>query len=141
DAVFSPDGRLIASAGWDNTVRIWDAASHRQVALLRGHTGQVHAVAFSPDGRLLASVAYDQTVRLWAVRSTPGRWETVAILPGALADQRGVAFSPDGKTVAAATAEGSIQLWDVGAWRAAGAPRRWSWSPALLRGHLAAIQT
>jgi WD40 repeat protein len=53
--VFSPDGRRIATASHDGTVRIWDAGTGQEVLTLRGHAGAVQSVAFSPDGRLLAS--------------------------------------------------------------------------------------
>jgi hypothetical protein len=52
---FSPDGRFLASGGWDKTVRLWDARSGAELHCLRGHEGHVESVAFSPDGRLLAS--------------------------------------------------------------------------------------
>ena len=62
---FSPDGRRLASAGADETVRLWDSASGQPTATLEGHTDWVRAVAFSPDGRRLASAGDDRTVRLW----------------------------------------------------------------------------
>jgi WD40 repeat protein len=62
---FSPDGRRLASASHDNTVRVWDTASGQEVLTLHGHGQEVQSVAFSPDGRFLASAGRDGTVRLW----------------------------------------------------------------------------
>src|SRR5262249_60623257 len=65
---FSPDGTRLASASYDQTVKLWDAASGQELRALKGHTGVVHSVAFSPDGTRLASAGSDLTVKLWDAR-------------------------------------------------------------------------
>src|SRR5439155_12596042 len=59
------DGRRLASASADQTVKVWDPQSGQEVLTLRGHTGPVSSVAFSPDGKHLATGSHDRTVKVW----------------------------------------------------------------------------
>ncbi|KAH9203227.1 hypothetical protein DL95DRAFT_350087 [Leptodontidium sp. 2 PMI_412] len=62
---FSPNGKQVVSGSWDNTVRIWDAATGAALQTLEGHLDGVNSVAFSPDGKQVVSGSWDNTVRLW----------------------------------------------------------------------------
>jgi WD40 repeat protein len=65
---FSPDGTVLATGAYDNTVRLWSVSEGKPLGTMMEHTDKVHSVAFSPDGTLLASGAADSTVRLWKLR-------------------------------------------------------------------------
>jgi WD40 repeat protein len=115
--VYSPDGRRVASAGSDRTVRVWQARGRRDVAVLHGHSGNVTAVAFAPDGRRLASVsrasmlniAGDDTIRGWVVDPRA----TLPVLRGHTSYVYPVAFSPDGHWIASGAWDSTVRLWDA----------------------------
>ena len=106
---FSPDGRVLATASADKTVRFWDPITGGHLRTLAGHTQIVFDLAFSPDGRMLATASADKTVRLWDP-VTGGHLRT---LTGHTGWVGGVAFSPDGHLLATA-GDKTVRLWDAG---------------------------
>jgi hypothetical protein len=108
---FSTTGRLLASGGDDQVIRLWDPHTGQELRQLQGHTDSVRSLAFSADGQLLVSGSTDNTVRVWEVES--GR--AIKTLPGRFGAIRGVAFSPDAQSVASVGDDSSLRLWD---WRA-----------------------
>jgi WD40 repeat protein/serine/threonine protein kinase len=109
---FFADGQRLVTAGWDQSVRIWEVASGRQLAHCSGHEGYVLAVAVSNDGARVASASLDQTLRLW---QPDGALERVLI--GHLAGVAAVAWSPDGRVLASGGWDATLRTWnpDTGA--------------------------
>ncbi|KCV67520.1 hypothetical protein H696_06039 [Fonticula alba] len=105
--VFSPDGRWIASASFDKSVKLWDGTNGKFVGNFRGHVQSVYQVAWSSDSRLLISASKDSTLKVWDVRTKKLRFE----LPGHADEVYAVDWSPDGNMVASGGKDKVLKLW------------------------------
>jgi RNA polymerase sigma factor (sigma-70 family) len=104
---FSPDGKLLATAG-DESGRLWDVASGKELRQLKA-AGTLNAIAFAPDGKTLATAGRDGAVRLWDSGTGEER-RRIACGQGILFT---AAFAPDGKRLASGGTDGTIRLWDA----------------------------
>ncbi|HEV3167525.1 MAG TPA: WD40 repeat domain-containing protein, partial [Isosphaeraceae bacterium] len=105
---WSPDGKMIVTGGFDNTVRLWDAATRKERQTFKGHDNLVLAVAFSPDGKRILSGGLDKTAKIWDIPPSGPTKE----LPNP-AGVHAMATSPDGKQAAAASGA-AVVVWDLG---------------------------
>jgi WD40 repeat protein len=105
--VFSPDGKILATAGWDCKVKLRDVASGEKIATFV--SDEPASPVFSPDGKTLATAGWDNTLMLWDVAT--GR--STAIRSDSADGVRPVAFGRDGKTLVSAGSYGTIKLWDI----------------------------
>jgi WD40 repeat protein/serine/threonine protein kinase len=106
---YSPDGRRLASASWDKTVKVWDAATGQVLLNFQRHTSRVWGVAYSPDGRRLASADGDGTVKVWDAATG----QVLLTLKGHTNTVFTVRYSPDGRRLASASRDRTVKVWDA----------------------------
>ena len=108
-AVFSPDGSVLAVGSADGTARILDARTGAERLVLTGYQGPLLNVAFSPDGSRLATAGLDGSIKVWSAEN----WAPLLRLDPESQSMADVAFSPDGKRIVTAGWDGFVRLWDA----------------------------
>jgi WD40 repeat protein len=106
---WSPDGLLLATAGNDGTVQLWDATSGQSMRVLEGHGSWIRSMAWSPNGTQLACAGGNGSVRLWDV----GSGQVLRVLEERSHMMISFAWSPDGRQLIIAGGDRTVRLWDV----------------------------
>jgi hypothetical protein len=108
-AAVSKDGKRMVSAGSDNSIKVWDVNTGKQLRQLFGHTSNIFGLAISPDGKRAVSGSADQTCRMWDLDNGKELFQ----VPGHVNFIYAVAIAPDGKTAVSAGGDGAIRQWDT----------------------------
>jgi WD40 repeat protein/serine/threonine protein kinase len=108
---YSPDGRILASAGQGSTIRLWDVDAHREIRVIESaHSAPIDSLVFSPDGQLLVSGGEDGVVQRWDVETGNAVGDPLLGHQDAV---RAIAFSADGMRIASGSLDMTARLWDA----------------------------
>jgi hypothetical protein len=116
---FSPDGLRIVTGSFDQTAKVWMAATGKELFTLTGHSAAVYSAGFSPDGQRIVTGGYDATARVW---ETAGGKELLSFRYGRLSWINTAVFSPDGQRIVTGSLDGTAKVWaaasseEVAAW-------------------------
>jgi dipeptidyl aminopeptidase/acylaminoacyl peptidase len=110
---FSQDGKLLAAAGANKTVHVWDLTTGKELHQMTGPQGIIESIDFSPDGRLIVAGPRGNTIWVWEARTG----NLVAQLRGHTTWVYAVRFSPDGRTLASGSLDNTIRLWETATWK------------------------
>lgn len=108
-ATFSLDGKYIATASWDKTAKIWNAADGKLLIELIGHTGAINTANFSPDGKTIVTASNDNTAKIWNVSNG----KLLIELIGHTSSVQSANFSHDGKTIITSSVDRTIKTWSA----------------------------
>jgi WD40 repeat protein/serine/threonine protein kinase len=106
---YNPDGKHLAIASYDGTVKVWEVEAGKAQLTLQGHSGGTSSVAYNADGTRLASAGYDRTVKVWDAAT--GR--ELFTIKGHSSVVTSVSFSPDGKRLASAAGDKTVRVWNT----------------------------
>lgn len=104
----SPDGKIVASAGSQQPIKLWNTENGKLLRTFTQHSDSVYSLSFSPDGETLASGGADCTIRIWNFH-TGELLQTLEHLGPVMS----VAFSPDGKTLVSGSSDATVKIWRV----------------------------
>jgi len=107
DVKFSPDARLVASASFDKSIRVWCGKTGRFLCVFRGHVQAVYQLAWAADSRLLVSGSADSTLKLWSMETKKLEID----LPGHGDEVYTVDWSPDGQRVVSGAKDKLLRIW------------------------------